>query len=278
MSSSAAQSSVQVVENVEQTRQGRPPGLFVPPINWLGLIIGCLGMPLDSLLALPVLYVILDLPVATSIAIMFGLGAGAAATTIKAGVDKANGKTGSVRVLLGVVIGLGVALAVSRFAVGMIGGGAGQGAFATQMSGNTGEQIVAAVVLLVFYLMSVAAVFFSAANIFVAERTQLGRHDRARTKAAESLARLEPEYVAVHERIAYREKYLEQLSAMRDSALDEVEARKKESKDYARDAIARGIGRPDTTPTIRAPHEPAASESRRPVQDESDDPGGVIVP
>lgn len=249
-------------------RHGRPPGLFVSPVLWVVFTIACLGMGVDALMGFPVLSTILDMPDPITIAIMLALGAIAAKAATEAGINMANGKTRDAVLMSSVVAAVGLALAYARFTFGMSGDAGLQGDYGTQLESGTHAEVPATLLMLSLYLASSASIFFTSSKLFVPERNDLRRHSAARQQASARLARLEPDYAVVHERIAFRDEQSRQLTELRDQALNQADAREAELKSYARDAITRAIGRPDATPLVRAPHEPQASSQPRPEADQ----------
>lgn len=243
-----------------QGAYSRPPGLFAAPHLWLFYVIGCLGIGIDAYMASSVMGVAFDLPEVANLALTFGLGIIAAKSASEAAASFNQGKRAGGIVLLGAVAAVGIALALMRTYGEAVASSAGPGEFARGGVEQASEW-PATILMLALYFASATAVFLTALKLFVQERVDLRRHRRNKNEALKRLIELEAEYAVIHERIAYRDDHREIMDELLDQALDQLEAREAYLKAYARDVIARAVGRPDATPLVRAPHEPAQSGS-----------------
>lgn len=124
-------------------------------------------------------------------------------------------------------------------------------------AGNqTHDEIPATAMMLGLYCVSMISVFLAAIKIFHPARWQLRKHDKQRRKVSQELAPLEADLVAIHERIATRAERFKKLCEQREQVQRQVDAREGALKAFSRDAIARALGDPSSTPLVRAPHEP----------------------
>lgn len=234
----------------------RPPGLFAAKHLWVFYVIGCLGMGLDATLAAPVVGVTFDLhPLVTyGIVLAFGLIAAKAASEAAVSINRGS-RAGGIAMLVFVGI-VGVSLAVLRWYGGVAPSTINPADFA-QGAVEEHNEWPATLFMLALYFASAFAVFLTAQKLFVQARVDLERHDRAKRKALRELADLEADYSVIHEHIAGRPERRQILDNLLTQALEQLKAREPYLKAYARDAIARAVGRPDATPLVRAPHEPA---------------------
>lgn len=248
------------------TRSGQPPGLSSSFVFKIMFIAAFALMGVDALLAFPVLSTVLDLSEPATVAVMLAVGLMAAEGATAAGVGIGNGKPRFAAVNLAFVAAVGLALTYARILVGMDGGVQLEGNYAGQLATRSNTEVAAALMMLTLYALSATSIVFASSKIFVQQRFDLWRHDRQRKQAYRKLAPLESEYVAVHERVADRGQQSLRLEKLRRLALEQAAAREEALKDYARDAIARAVGRPDATPLVRAPHEPATETKPLPGQ------------
>ncbi|HMR49483.1 MAG TPA: hypothetical protein PKE40_09480 [Arachnia sp.] len=230
----------------------RPPGTRAPRFLWAFMAISWLGMALDTLLGMPVISQLF--PEATEAmvyALMLALGLACAALATKVGVDLAYGHTAKALLLLVFVLGIGVALAYARLTLGFTAEGAGEGFGATV--DETNDEVPATVLMLVLYVGSTLGALFTAQKVFIAERRTL-REAKAELDAQHAAqAQDQAEYATIHERIAARPRLSKDMDELHAKALEQADARESYLKAYARDAIARAVGRPDATPLVRAP-------------------------
>ncbi|TRY16875.1 hypothetical protein FOJ82_13460 [Tessaracoccus rhinocerotis] len=244
--------------NPQTSPYHRPPGLNVPPVARVLMIVAWLGMTLDTLLGYPVIAQLFpDFSEAIIIGLMIGLGAACAGLATKVGTEFNHGNRIVGWLLLVCVLGVGAALAFARWRLGFTGGAVG--AETGLVVEHTDTELPATVLMLVLYVASVIGTVWSARKVLVPERRELRRHRAEIDGLVQQLALLEAESVAVHERIGARSDGLKQLGELLTHALKQADARESRLKSFSRDFIARVVGRPDATPLVRAPLEPGAN-------------------
>ncbi len=239
----------------------RPPGLFTHRHLWVIYLLGCAGLGIDALLAAAVVGEVFNLPDAGTYAIVFAVGVLAAVAATEAAISANHRHRAAAGLLMALVIGIGAAMAVLRFVAGVAGGAAvDPGEFAGQPVSTARDGEGAAIALmLALYCAAATGLFLSASKIFVAERGDLRRHDRDKRALLAELGPLEAQYTAIHERVAYWKRHHERMVENHAHARSAADAREDYLKAYARDVIARAVGRPDATPLVRAPLQPADS-------------------
>lgn len=247
----------------------RPPGLFTHRHLWVIYLLGCVGLAVDAQMASAVVGEAFNLPDLGTYAIVFAVGVLAAVAATEAAISYNHRHQVAAGLLMALVIGIGAAMAILRFVAGVGGADAvDPGQFAGQPVPTEHEREGAAIgLMLALYCAAATGLFLSASKIFVAERGDLRRHDSDRRAHLDRLGPLEAQYTAIHERVAYWNHHHERMDEHLAHARAAADAREDYLKAYARDAIARAVGRPDATPLVRAPHEPDASASARTPDD-----------
>lgn len=232
------------------------PGLYVPRSFWVMYGVGIIGCSVDASLALWVINTGFRSPMGLSILIVVMLGAIAAEAATAAAICLNNGKRWqAVFALTGVAV-LGILLAWARMTYGLSTEETGTAQTDRDAGNQTHDEIPATVMMLGLYCVSMISVFLSAIKIFHPARGQLRKHDKQRRKVSQELAPLEADLVAIHERIATRAERFKKLCEQREQVQRQVDAREGALKAFSRDAIARALGDPSSTPLVRAPHEP----------------------
>ena len=238
----------------------RYPGLYAPLGFWVMYAVGIIGCSVDAALARSVINkgFHLDQNTSTVIVVMLGViaadGATAAATALN------NGKRGWTVFALTGVAALGILLAWARMAYGLSTEDTGTAQTDRDAGNQTHDEIPATAMMLGLYCVSMISVFLSAIKIFHPARWQLRKHDKQRRKVSQELAPLEADLVAIHERIATRDERFKKLRELREQVQRQVDAREGALKAFSRDAIARALGDPSSTPLVRAPHEPGKAQ------------------
>ena len=243
------------IPNARSPRR-RHPGLYVPLGFWVMYAVGIIGCLVDATLALPVINKGLHLPMGLSILIMALLGVIAADGATTAATALNNGKRGHAVFALIIVAALGVLLAWARMTYGLSTETIGTVRTDRDAGNQTHDEIPATAMMLGLYCVSMISVFLAAIKIFHPAREQLCKHDKERRKVSQELAPLEADLVAIHERIATRDERFKKLREQREQVQRQVDAREGALKAFSRDAIARALGDPSSTPLVRAPHEP----------------------
>ena len=234
----------------------RYPGLYVPPGFWVMYAVGIIGCSVDAILALWVINTGFRLLMGLSILIVVMLGAIAAEAATAAAICLNNGKRWqAVLALIGVAV-LGILLAWARMTYGLSTEETGAARTDISAGNQTHDEIPATAMMLGLYCVSMISVFLAAIKIFHPARGQLRKHDKQRRKVSRELAPLEADLVAIHERIATRAERFKKLCEQREQVQRQVDAREGALKAFSRDAIARALGDPASTPLVRAPHEP----------------------
>ncbi len=234
----------------------RHPGLHVPRGFWVMYVVGIIGCSVDAALALPVINTGFHLDQSISIAIVVMLGAIAAETATAAAICLNNGKRWQAILALTGVAALGILLAWARMTYGLSTEQTGTARTDRSAGNQTRDEIPATVMMLGLYCVSMISVFLAALKIFHPAREQLREHDKERRKVSQELAPLEADLVAIHERIATRDGRFRKLCEQREQVQRQIDAREGALKAFSRDAIARALGDPSSTPLVRAPHEP----------------------
>lgn len=248
------------------TTYRRPPGLHTPRHLWVIWLVGCVGMGIDALLAASVVAEMFDLPDAGTYAIVFCVGLLAAVAATEAAISYNRQHGWAAAGLMALVFGVGASMAALRYVAGLGGSGAvdsSQFAGTPVASAHDGEW-AAILLMLAMYCAAALGLFLAATKIFVAERGDLARHDSERRACTAQLAPLEAQYTAIHERVCYWKQHDERMKENLEHARAAADAREDSLKAYARDAIARAVGRPDATPLIRAPYVPDGDASATP--------------
>ena len=232
------------------------PGLYVPRSFWVMYAVGIIGCSVDAISAIPVINkgFQLDQNISMVIAAMLGVIAAEAATA--AAICLNSGKRRWTVFALTGVVALGILLAWARLRYGLSTEETGTAQTDRDAGNQTHDEIPATVMMLGLYCVSMISVFLSAIKIFHPARGQLRKHDEERRKVAQELAPLEADLVALHERLATRAERFKKLCAQREQVQRQVDAREGALKAFSRDAIARALGDPSSTPLVRAPHEP----------------------
>lgn len=234
----------------------RPPGLKAPGFLWIFMGVAWMGMALDTLLGKKIFEQLFDFSESWTIMLMIALGLACAALATKVGIDLAYGHTTAAVLQLVFVLGIGIALAYARLALGFTAEDLGPNVVGTPVEENN-EEWPATVLMLVLYIGSALAALFTAQKVFVAERSTLRTTKKKIDMLSAKQAHDKAEYAAIHERIAARSSLQKNLQDLYTYALRQADHREAYLKAYARDAIARAIGRPDATPLIRAPYLPS---------------------
>lgn len=238
------------------------PGLYVPRSFWVMYAVGIIGCSVDAILAIPVINkgFQLDQNISMVIAAMLGVIAAEAATA--AAICLNSGKRRWTVFALTGVVALGILLAWARLRYGLSTEETGTAQTDRDAGNQTHDEIPATVMMLGLYCVSMISVFLSAIKIFHPARGQLRKHDKQRRKVSQELAPLEADLVAIHERIATRAERFKKLCEQREQVQRQVDAREGALKAFSRDAIARALGDPSSTPLVRAPHEPREAPAR----------------
>lgn len=239
----------------------RHPGLYVSRTFRVMYGVGIIGCLVDATLALPVINKGLHLPMGLSILIMALLGVIAADGATTAATALNNGKRGHAVFALIIVATLGVLLAWARMTYGLSTETIGTVRTDRDAGNQTHDEIPATAMMLGLYCVSMISVFLAAIKIFHPARGQLRKHDKERRKVSRELAPLEADLVAIHERIATRAERFKKLCEQREQVQRQVDAREGALKAFSRDAIARALGDPSSTPLVRAPHEPGEAQA-----------------
>ena len=238
------------------------PGLYVPRSFWVMYAVGIIGCSVDAILALWVINTGFRLLMGLSILIVVMLGAIAAEAATAAAICLNNGKRWqAVFALIGVAV-LGILLAWARMTYGLSTEETGAAQTDISAGNQTHDEIPATAMMLGLYCVSMISVFLAAIKIFHPARGQLRKHDKQRRKVSRELAPLEADLVAIHERIATRAERFKKLCEQREQVQRQVDAREGALKAFSRDAIARALGDPSSTPLVRAPHEPGEAPAR----------------
>lgn len=239
-----------------RTPRHRHPGLYVPLGFWVMYVVGIIGCSVDATLARSVINKGFHLDQNTSTVIVVMLGVIAAEAATAAAICLNNGKRGqAVFALVGVAV-LGILLAWARMTYGLSTEATGTAQTDRDAGNQTHDEIPATAMMLGLYCVSMISVFLAALKIFHPARWQLRKHDKQRRKVSQELAPLEADLVAIHERIATRAERFKKLCEQREQVQRQVDAREGALKAFSRDAIARALGDPSSTPLVRAPHEP----------------------
>lgn len=234
----------------------RYPGLYVPPSFWVMYAVGIIGCSVDAILALWVINTGFRLLMGLSILIVVMLGAIAAEAATAAAICLNNGKRWQAVLALTGVVALGILLAWARMTYGLSTEDTGTARTDRDAGNQTHDEIPATAMMLGLYCVSMISVFLAAIKIFHPARGQLRKHDEERRKVSQELAPLEADLVAIHERIATRAERFKKLCEQREQVQRQIDAREGALKAFSRDAIARALGDPSSTPLVRAPHEP----------------------
>jgi hypothetical protein len=245
--------------SIERRSTGRPPGIHSPGVFWLVVYVGSMcGLAIDATLAASVVGTVFNLPTMGTYAFLAVIGIVVALAATKAASWYNSGYRGRAAAALVGVAAVGLFLAWLRLSEGVAGAAQiDSAAFGVTAPTGSSEDLPATALMLGVYAVSAMSVYLTALKIFVPARRELRLFDAERQVAVERLGQLEGEEVAVKERLAYRDEMARQLDTQRENALAEAEAREAHLKAHARDAIARAVGRPDATPLVRAPHDPA---------------------
>lgn len=244
---------------------------------WVLYFASFLGLGIDALLAVSVIGELFDLPEGLIYLIVFTAGILAAVGTTKAATAHLRQQNVTAICQLVFVAAIGVSIAAMRYLAGL--SGTQEVGDATQFGGNNPVPATEAHssewamigFILTMYFAAVVGIFSSAVAIFVPERGDLKRHDREQRALRTQLGTLEAQNTAIHERLSYwKEKHLASVEANYQTAHVAADAREAALKAYARDAIARAVGRADATPLVRAPHEPVDPESFKEAVSESE--------
>lgn len=186
-----------IITSFTTSVSSRPPGLFTHRHLWVIYLLGCAGLGIDALLAAVVVGEMFNLPDLGTYAIVFAVGVLAAVAATEAAISANHRHHGAAALLMALVIGIGVAMAVLRFAAGVSGGAAiDPGQFAGQPVPTVRDGEGAATgLMLVLHCAASIGLFLSASKIFVADRGDLRRHDKTKRMLVEKLG---PTGGAVH--------------------------------------------------------------------------------